>query len=614
MKHLHINYFLLILLSILPFLSVAQTIQDFTQINWSEAQEAAIRNSEGQGMALNGKLYMFGGFDHTKACCTPTARAYSYNPQTNSWTRLADMPPMNGTNFGGVTHAGFTTDGVNIYFGGGYTANSTGTGQIFGTREVWRYNVASNTYTKLPLLPIPIASGQMVFLNGKIHHIGGTNRARTMDLGDHYVLDLSNLAGGWKTLAPLPNPRQHAGATAINGKIYYVGGQHGHDSKLITQNDLHEYNPATNTWTQLTDMPYSLSHISAATFEMGGRLFVIGGESAHGNPNHRNYVLAYTRQTNTWQILSSLPQNRASGIADDIEGVIYYATGTASKNNFKGVPVLDGGGTPPPSTKIEAETNYSILSEVGANVIRVGQGDVQSEGKDVRLPDIGDKIRINFQIAESGQYKLKLRVRSGNSTNATLFWPSGYTISLNNLTQTFSGDPTTVSALSSSYGNGAYFGTMISGVLTLNAGSNTLEIQTNRTWGGVDYIEIETQSAAPRPNLISGTSKASVKSLYPNPIEDNSFVLEFSEEFKRIEQFEFIIYNQFGKELGRSEQNLFGEDEFGHEKKTKPSNQKCSIISANQALIKVDDSLPKGIYIVKVVGPKLQTQTIRFIK
>ena len=62
-----------------------------------------------------------------------------------------------------------------------------------------------------------------------------------MDLGTHYVLDLGNLAAGWKTLADLPNPRQHAGSAVYEGKIYYIGGQHAHDGKLTTQKDVHRY-------------------------------------------------------------------------------------------------------------------------------------------------------------------------------------------------------------------------------------------------------------------------------------------------------------------------------------------------------------------------------------
>jgi N-acetylneuraminic acid mutarotase len=78
-------------------------------------------------------LYSFGGFDSRKSTFTPTKRAYVYNPVANTWSAIADLPyTPNGANHGGVTHAGITTDGTDIYIAGGYTSNTSGRGQIFG--------------------------------------------------------------------------------------------------------------------------------------------------------------------------------------------------------------------------------------------------------------------------------------------------------------------------------------------------------------------------------------------------------------------------------------------------------------------------------------------------
>ena len=113
---------------------------DFTALTWSTAAPQPFRNSEAQGLVLDGKLYSFGGFDETKtpSIYTPTDRAYVYDPATDAWTAIANMPPMqDGTVPGGTTHTGTATDGTDIYFAGGYTAkgeaNGGATGQIFGT-------------------------------------------------------------------------------------------------------------------------------------------------------------------------------------------------------------------------------------------------------------------------------------------------------------------------------------------------------------------------------------------------------------------------------------------------------------------------------------------------
>ena len=307
----------------------------WTSLTWSTTFAQQYGNSEAQGLALGGRLYSFGGFDSQKACCTPTARAYRMDPATG-WTALAPMPAQNGTGRGGVTHAGFATDGTFIYWAGGYTANAAGTGQIFGTKEVWRYDPASNAYARMPDLPLTRSAGQLAYLNGRLHYFGGTNLARTENTADHWALDLSDQAAGWVARAPLPNPRHHMGAAVLGGSIYAVGGQHAHDSQLATQNDVHAYDAVSNAWTQRADLPKSVGHISSSTFAMDGRILVLGGEVAHNSVIRDTY--AYDPATNGWTALTPLPAARRSGVADAIGGVVYYSTGSGSNVTYKGVP------------------------------------------------------------------------------------------------------------------------------------------------------------------------------------------------------------------------------------------------------------------------------------
>jgi N-acetylneuraminic acid mutarotase len=325
--------------------SIAYTFisaQNFTAISWGTAASQKYGVSEAQGRVVNGKLYSFGGFDSQKSTFTPTKRAYVYNPLTNTWSAIADLPyTPNGPGFGGVTHAGITTDGTDVYIAGGYTSDSSGTKQIFGTKQVWKYIISQNVYTKMPDLPIKIAAGQLEYVNGKLHYIGGTNSARTQDLGNHYVLDLNNLTAGWKTLASLPNPRNHAGSAVYEGKIYFIGGQHGQDSKLVTQKETDVYDPATNTWTRLADMPVpsganGRGHISSGVVVMGNRIIVLGGEIVH--QTCINMVSAFSPYLNSWTNLTPLPQNRYSGVAGVMAGDIFYTGGAKTSTTFKGVP------------------------------------------------------------------------------------------------------------------------------------------------------------------------------------------------------------------------------------------------------------------------------------
>ncbi|GBF06210.1 hypothetical protein DAERI_080001 [Deinococcus aerius] len=286
--------------------------------------------SEAQGRAVNGKLYSFGGFDSLKGCCTPTDRAYVYEPAVNLWRRLPNMPGR------GVTHAGMTTDGKSIYYAGGYIANSSWTAQVYGTKAVWRFDLASEQYTRLPDLPVERAAGQLEYLNGRLHYFGGTNLARTQNVGDHYILDLANGASAWITAAPLPNPRHHMGSAVLGGKIYAIGGQHGHDERLVTQATVNAYDPATDTWATLRDLPSARSHISSSTFVLGGRIVVAGGERSH--LQNISAVNAYDPATDTWSALTSLPGARASGVAAPLGNGFVYSAGNWARSGWRVVP------------------------------------------------------------------------------------------------------------------------------------------------------------------------------------------------------------------------------------------------------------------------------------
>jgi N-acetylneuraminic acid mutarotase len=316
------------------------TNQDFSSITWGTAKAQPLGTHEVHGEAVHDKLYIFGGYDINKRPqWTPTKRAYVYDPISNLWTSIKDLPHVpNGSNFGGVTHYGLTNDGNDIYFAGGYISNSNGTGQVFGTKQVWKYIVATNTYTRLPDLPQALATGQLRYVNGKIHYMGGANFSRA-DTNIHLALDLNNIAAGWKSLAPLNNGVNHPGSAVVNGKIYFLGGAHHQDENSIAQKTLEVYDEQTNTWKNLDDMPVGVDHISSAVVTYGNRLIVLGGETSFGALSNR--VFAYTPATNTWAELTPMPVGKYAGVASVLNGNIYYVGGYFSNVNYKGVPVTN---------------------------------------------------------------------------------------------------------------------------------------------------------------------------------------------------------------------------------------------------------------------------------
>ena len=83
-----------------------------TLFAWSTGTPSPLGLFEAQGAAVGGKLYVFGGFT---TCCSPilaTTKMHAYDPATNTWQPLADMPEA-------ITHGGTAVDGQIIYVAGG---------------------------------------------------------------------------------------------------------------------------------------------------------------------------------------------------------------------------------------------------------------------------------------------------------------------------------------------------------------------------------------------------------------------------------------------------------------------------------------------------------------
>ena len=289
----------------------------FTSLNWATEVGATESTSESLGAVVDGKLFLFGGFNTNDFVSSTSQRVSIYDPATNTWKRVGDMPTK-------LTHSPAVVDGHNVYFIGGYDGLHP---QNYGTSTVWKYDTLKDTWTTFVSLPVPKGAGAAALLGREIHFFGGMNQNRTINSGDHFVLNLDDPNPTWRTAASMPNPRNHLGGIAINGKIYAIGGQLFEEDRVIVQTDVHVYDPLTNQWTQVASLPKPRSQMNAATFVMDNRIIVAGGEDY---VNHAlDDVTAYNPLTNTWNALTPLPTARRSGVAGVIGSEFIYTTGWA---------------------------------------------------------------------------------------------------------------------------------------------------------------------------------------------------------------------------------------------------------------------------------------------
>ena len=272
-----------------------------TKITWKTVAPSPVVRAEASGAVVNGKLYLIGGYYSTDTAIIAQKRCDVYDPATNSWKRLSDMPIA-------FTHCGVAVDGATIWLVGQYTGNHPGP----GSAQVWKYNTATNAWSRGPDLPAARGAGAAAIVGRNLHYFGGMDATRTNEQGEHWVLNLDNPAGGWQAKASLPNPRNHLGGAALGGKIYAIGGQHGQEEVQDAQSDVHRYDPATNAWTKVASLPGARSHLSGSVFTMNGKLIVIGGETKF--LTQTSTIYSYDPATNKWSLLGNLPAPRSTAI------------------------------------------------------------------------------------------------------------------------------------------------------------------------------------------------------------------------------------------------------------------------------------------------------------
>jgi predicted outer membrane repeat protein len=213
------------------------------------------------------------------------------------------------------------------------------------------------------------------------------------------------------------------------------------------------------------------------------------------------------------------------------------------------------------NARYEAEDNYEVITDIMGQRMAVLGNTSFSNDAFLSMQDIGDKIRINFPIDVPGQYRLRVRVRSGSTSNSTNFWPNGYKFNVDGNVVTFNGLSGSISTLNTAL-NGSFWGTMEAGIFDFTYGNHYIEIETNRAWAGIDYFEVNyiqpTTSAQselrPIAVAVDEVETAEITSVFPNPTNDNRVFVQLSGNIKGNIQYKII--DTMGKTVETGNQHL----------------------------------------------------------
>ncbi|GAA5530063.1 kelch repeat-containing protein [Herpetosiphon gulosus] len=285
--------------------------------NWNTFQPIPLARFEAGGAIVGDSLYVIGGFYTNQVEATDTV--FAYNITTNQWRICANIPEA-------MTHAPVVADGHLIYVLGGYIGNSPGG----STEHVWVYNTLTNAWSRGPDLPEDRGAAGATKLGREIHFFGGAHRRNLhleeWDSNKHFVLNLDTQV--WRTAAPMPNARNHLGAATLNGYVYAIGGQYLAAESTAAQVEVNRYDPNTDTWMRVADLPKGRGHITSSVFEVDGRIMVVGGSVNGGDYGLASAdVMLYDPNDDVWMKLTSIPGVRKTPVATAYGNKILVTTG-----------------------------------------------------------------------------------------------------------------------------------------------------------------------------------------------------------------------------------------------------------------------------------------------
>jgi N-acetylneuraminic acid mutarotase len=127
-------------------------------------------------------------------------------------------------------------------------------------------------------------------------------------------------AARWETRVPTGFPRGEMSYAEVGGKFYLAGG-------LAPSGDTRRhqrYDPATDTWTDVTPLPTAVHHVQAVA--LNSKIYYVGGIS-NTTDAETGIVQIYDPATNSFSTGTPMPRPRGAGGVAVHNGKIYYAGG-----------------------------------------------------------------------------------------------------------------------------------------------------------------------------------------------------------------------------------------------------------------------------------------------
>ena len=305
-----------------PTQSIAPTPPPPAPGTWTTLAPMLQPRSEMAIAELGGKVYVIGGYPPGRI---PSNVVQVYDPATNSWTLGPPTPvPLHHS------HA-VAVEGRLFLIGGEFDGASTGRPSVY-LSTVYELDVAAGAWRSRAPMPTNRSGGGVGVIDGKIYVAGG----RPPRGNDFAVYDPA--ADRWTVLPSLPTARNHLAVDAIGGRLYVAGGRFDDVGSPMTT-ALEIYDPSAGAWT--TGAPLPAPRAGATAIAALGCLYMIAGEGNIADPlGMFHQTDAYDPRTNTWHTLSQMP-SPTHGLtrAAVLDGRIHIPGGSTTVGGNNGTTV-----------------------------------------------------------------------------------------------------------------------------------------------------------------------------------------------------------------------------------------------------------------------------------
>ncbi|XP_076469300.1 kelch-like protein 36 [Babylonia areolata] len=215
--------------------------------------------------------YATGGYDLT--VCS-NSQMFRYNARTREWLELASMIQTR------VSHSMCAAGGQIVVVGGvDHQVGENGEKEeVLASAEI--YDVMDNAWIPLPDLVYGSYDHASVINDGVVYITGGISGDpyETIPTAAAYKLRLGSEA--WEPMRGMLHPRQGHSLTAVNNRLFAVGGYTCYQDQAIggfrdcVQNEV--YDLETNQWTEITPTPPSFGHLLRSVALHANKIYIFG--------------------------------------------------------------------------------------------------------------------------------------------------------------------------------------------------------------------------------------------------------------------------------------------------------------------------------------------------